>query len=269
MAQKSKKLEEIISLHGQVNGVVSYADYFARRSMFTSLQVKNEGEETISDLVLSVEGTNGVVLPFERALEIPFESVVEVALDNLLSPLYFASAEEVREESITVSLKTEKKTVLTKTWGIKTLPFDYWQGTDGDGELLASFVRPRLGDCARIQTEVLEQMKKWGVACELGSYLGNDKNTVRRMIAALFAVLRKNSILRKVEDISAPVSAGAGVKILAERAASPLELSLFVCSCLESMGLHSLLVYGEKHITCGVWLYDTCFMDIFRRYFSS
>ncbi len=261
MAQKSKKIEEIISLHGEIAGVISYADYFARRQLFTSLQVKNDGEETLSGVTLTVEGTGGVLVPCSRELEIPFESVVEVALDNLLSPVYFAGADELREEKITVSLKTEKKVVCTKEWKIKTLPFDYWQGTSGDEELLASFVRPRLADCAKIQTEVAEQLKKWNVPYEFGGYVGNDKNTVRKMIAALFSSLRKLSITQKTADISQPVMAGAGVKILNDRAASPLELSLFVCSCLESMGLHPVLALGEKEITCGVWLYDTCFMD--------
>ncbi len=261
MAQKPKKLEEILTLQGEVSSVISYADYFARRPLFTSLQVKNNGEETLGELTLTVESTGEMLLPFERTLEIPYESVVEVALDNILSPLYFASAEEVKEERITVTIKKEKRTIITREFPVTTLPFDYWQGTGGDVEVLASFVRPRLGDCARMQTEILEQMKKWNASCEIGSYVGNDKNTVRKVIAALFAALRKVSILQKTAEISAPVSAGAGVKILAERAASPLELSLFACSCLESMGLHPVLVFGEKEITCGVWLYDTCFID--------
>ncbi len=261
MAVKSKKLEEILSLQGEIHGVTSYADYFARRPLFTSLRVKNEGEETLSELTLAVEGTGGVLIPYEKKIELPYESVVEIALDNILSPLYFAGAEEVRQEKITVSVKTEKKTVLSKEWTVTTLPFDYWQGTGGDAELLTSFVRPRLGDCARMQTDVLEQLKKWNVPCELGSYVGSDKNTVRKIVAALFSALRKQSILKKTADISQPVSAGAGVKILAERTASPLELSLFACSCLESMGLHPVLIFGDKEITCGVWLYDTCFMD--------
>ncbi len=261
MAQKTKKIEEILSLCGEIHGVVSYADYFARRPLFTTLQVKNDGEETLTDLTLTVEGSGGVVLPVEREIEIPFESVIEVSLDNILSPLYFASAEEVKTEEITVSIKREKKTFLSQKWTITTLPFDYWQGREGDAEILASFVRPRMGDCARMQTEIVDQMKKWNFPCELGSYVGNDKNTVRRMSAALFAAIRKVAITPTEADISAPVSAGAGVKILAERVASPIELAIFACSCLESVGLHPLLVFGEKEITCGVWLYDSCFMD--------
>ena len=261
MAQKTKKLEEILFLQGEAAKVISYADYFARRPLFSSLQIKNEGDETVEGVVLSVSAENGMLIPCEKQLDIPFESMVEVELGNILSPLYFSNADTVGTETITVTLKKEKKTILSRSWTVTTLPFDYWQGTEGDLELLAGFVRPKLGDCARVQTEMVAQLKKWDTPCELGGYIGNDKNAVRRIIAALYAVLRRFSILKKPADITKPVSAGAGVKLLTERKASALEMALFACSCLESVGLHSVLIFGEKEITCGVWLYDSCFLD--------
>ena len=112
MAQKTKKIEEILSIYGEVDGIISYADYFARRPLFTTLQVKNSGGEALSDILLTIEGTNGVLVPFERSLEIPFESVVEVALEEILSPLYFANAEEIKEEKITATLKKDGKVVV-------------------------------------------------------------------------------------------------------------------------------------------------------------
>ena len=261
MAQKAKKLEEILSIHGEVAKVISYADYFAHRPLFSSLQIKNEGGETIEGLTLSVHNENGMLLPTEKEIDVPFESAVEVALDGILSPLYFSNIDKVAEEKVSVTLRKDKKVILVKEWTLTTMPFDYWQGTEGDLELLSSFVRPKLGDCARVRTEVLEQLKKWNTPCELGSYIGNDKNAVRRIIAAIYAVFRRFSILKKPCDISQPVAAGAGVKILTERKASTLEMALFTCSCLESMGLHPVLVFGEKEITAGVWLYDSCFLD--------
>ena len=262
MAQKTRKLEEVLFLNATTAKVVSYADYFARRPLFSSLQVKNVGEFPVENLLLTVENDNGMLLPCEKTLaEIPYESAVEIKLDDVLSPLYFSNLERVGEETVRITLKKDKKVIATSECTVTTLPFDYWQGANGDCELLASFVRPKLGDCARLQTEILAQMKKWNAPCELGRYVGNDKNTVRRMIAALYAALRKFSVLKKTSDISMPVEAGAGVKILAERTASSLEMSLFVCSCLESIGLHPVLVFGEKEITCGVWLYDACFLD--------
>lgn len=261
MAQKKRKLEELISVGGEVAKVISYADYFAHRPLFSSLQIKNDGEEMLEGLLLSVTNENGMLLPCEKELNIPFESVVEVDLGNLLSPFYFTNVEGVTEEKILVTVKQNKKIIASKEWTVKTLPFDFWQGVDGDAELLASFVRPKLGDCARVRTEILDQLKKWNVHCELGGYIGNDKNVVRSVVAALYAVFRRFSAEKKPCDLTAPVAAGAGIKILTERAASVLEMSVFAASCLESMGLHPILVFGEKEVTCGVWLYDGCFLD--------
>ena len=30
---------------------------------------------------------------------------------------------------------------------------------------------------------------------------------------------------------------------------------------MESLGLNSILIFGDREITCGVWLYDACFLD--------
>ena len=263
MAQKAKKWEEWLSLSGEAVKVVSYADYFARRPLFSSLQIKNACEEAAAGLTLTIENENGMLVPFEKTFEeIPFESVVKVELENLLSPLYFSSADEVRDETITAVLKKDKKIVASAEWTVKTLPFDFWQGTEGDPELLASFVRPRLADCGKIKADMAMQLQKWNADGELdGGYIGNDKNAVRRIIAALYASLRRLGVAKKQADISKPVEAGAGVKILSERKASPLEMSIFACGCLESIGLHPVLIFGEREITCGVWLYDSCFLD--------
>ena len=110
MATKMRKLEEILSIQGEAAKVMSYADYFARKPLFPSLQVKNAGEEGVTDLVLTIENSNGMLLACEKILsEIPYESSVEIELGDILSPLYFSNLEEMRAELITVSLKKDKK----------------------------------------------------------------------------------------------------------------------------------------------------------------
>ena len=262
MAQKTKKWEEFLSLNGETLKTVSYADYFARRPLFSALQIKNTSEEVVGELTLSITNENGMLIDCEKTLEeIPFESVVSVELDNILSPLYFSSLEEVKEERIEAILRKDKRVVATAEWTVTALPFDFWQGANGAPEQLAAFVRPRLADCAKVRLEAENQLKKWNADCELGGYVGNDKNAVRRILAATYAALRHFSIAKKEADISRPVEAGAGVKILSEGKASALELSLFAAACIESMGLHPVLVFGDKEITCGAWLYDSCFLD--------
>ncbi len=262
MAQKAKKWEEWLELRGETANCISYADYFTQRRLFSALQIRNTADEAVQNLTLTIQNDNGMLLPFERTFEeIPFESVINVETDGLLSPLYFSTIEKSKEEKITATLKMGKKIIATAEWTLTALPFDYWQGTEGNVELLASFVRPRLGDCAKIRADAMEQMRKWGVDFEVGGYAQNDKNAVRRMVAAVYASIRRVSITRTDADISKPVETGAGVKILFEKKASTLELALFACACLEHLGLHPLLVLGDREITCGVWLYDSCFMD--------
>ena len=262
MAQKSKKTEEFISLTAETLGVVSYADYFTQTPLFTSLQIKNGGADAVTDLTLTVSNENGLLASSIKPIEeVPFESAVEVDLGNVLSPLYFVGLESVREEQIFVELKKDKQTLAVEKVTVTALPFDYWQGASGNAELLASFVRPKLADCARLQSEIGAQLKKWGVTSEINGYEGCDKNVVRQTAAALYACIRRYAFEREEADISRPVEAGAGVKLLAERRATPLEMALLVSACLENLGLHPVLVLGEKEITCGVWLYDNCFMD--------
>ncbi|MBR2023637.1 MAG: DUF4011 domain-containing protein, partial [Clostridia bacterium] len=262
MAQKIRKWEEWLTLVGETARVISYADYYTRRPLFSSLQVRNTAGEEAQGLTVTLTNENGMLIPFEKQLEeVPFESVVSVETGNVLSPTYFSSLEEVREERITATLKKDKKVLATAEFTVTALPFEYWQGVDGDLTLLASFVRSRLADYGKIRNEVVAQLKKWDVSCDLGGYVGNDKNTVRRIVAALYASLRKLGLEKEENDISAPVCTGNSVKLLSTQKASALETALFACGCLESFGLHPVLVLGEKEVTCGVWLYDSCFMD--------
>ncbi len=262
MAQKKQRLEDGITLSAEALGVVSYADYFTQAPLFTTLRIENGGTDAIADLILSVTNDHGLLVSCVKPLEeIPFESTVEVELGNILSPLYFVGLEEVREEEISVELRKDKQLLASARLKVVALPFDYWQGTSGNAELLASFVRPKLADCERLKAEIAAQLKKWGVENELGGYEGNNKNAIRQTAAALYACIRRYAFERKESDISVPTEAGAGVKLLAERKATPLELALLFSACVENLGLHPVIVLGEKEVTCGVWLYDSCFMD--------
>ena len=261
MAQRNRKYEEFITLTAEVAGVLSYADYYMRKPLFSSLRIKNDGADAVEGLTLSVEGENGLIVPTVKTVDVPFESSVEVELGAILSPLYFLEITEVKEENIFLTLKKDKHTISSLTVPVKLLPFDFWEGTQGNAEGLAAFVRPRLADCSRLQTEVETQLKKWNVSTDFSGYEGNDKNAVRRIAAALFACIRRYGITKKEMDISVPNEIGGGVKILSERSASAPQAALFFAACLESFGLHPVLVLGEKEITCGVWLYDGGFMD--------
>ena len=52
MAVKIKKWEEYVALKGETIKCVSYADYFARRPLFSSLQIINTAEEEAENVIV-------------------------------------------------------------------------------------------------------------------------------------------------------------------------------------------------------------------------
>ena len=261
MAQKPKKLEECLELKIDAPKVLSYADYYMQNPLFTSLQIKNSSAVAIEGLTLTISNDNGLVTSFSKTLEeIPFESKVAVALPNIISPLFFVNLEEVREEEIFIELFKDKKSIIKTSVKLTVLPFDFWEGINGNAERLAGFIRPKLADCAKLRLDVQSQLKKWEVVSDLEGYEGTDKNVVLRTIASLFSVMRRLSFERVEADMLSPQKIEI-TKFLSERKATLLEMAVFTCSTLESFGLNPVLAIGDKEVGVGVWLHDSCFMD--------
>ena len=122
MAQKSRKPEEYLSLKAETQKTVSYADYFSQRPVFTALKIKNDGAQDENGLKIILRNENGLLLPFEKTVDVPFESTVELEVGNILSPLYFVSLEEEKTEEVIVELRTEKKIIFSQTLTVNTLP---------------------------------------------------------------------------------------------------------------------------------------------------
>lgn len=263
MIERKKKYEERVTLTAEAVKYASFVDCYTRASLFTSIRVNNEGADSLTDFTVKILNENGLIKDFVKKIdEIPFESSVEVDASDAVSPLYFAALSEIKEETVTVKLYHGDKEAASTSVTVTALPFEYWQGVGGREDTLAAFVRPKLADCSRIKTEMSAQLKNWKVSGEFGGYDESDKNAVRRVIASLYTVLRRYGLTKKDCDISSPVEAGGGTRILGERAATTIEAAVFVASVLESAGLNPVLVYGEKEITCGVWLYETCQPEI-------
>jgi hypothetical protein len=135
MAVKMKKLDEVISLTAEAVKVVSYADYYTQKPLFTALQVKNASAEVLGGFTLSIYNENGLIVNTQKTIEeIPFESAIEIELGNIISPLYFVELEAVKEESIFVELRKDKQVISKEQFSMLALPFDYWEGAQGNAE---------------------------------------------------------------------------------------------------------------------------------------
>lgn len=264
--KKSAKnlLKESIALSVKTQQYFGYTDYYNRIPLFTALQVSNKGAEAAEDIDVVIECAGGFLLPFTKHLgEVPFESSVEVAVENIVSPLYLTEVSELTVVTVKVSVLRGKEILAEENAEVAVLPFDYWCGRSGNAELLASFVRPKVADCLRVLEEAREQLSKWNIACEWQGYQEGDKNKIRQICAAIFAVVKRQVIEKSAAEYSYddPVPVGDITKILKNKVGTSFELVLFLASCLECAGLHPVIAVGEKSVSCGAWLYDNCFSD--------
>ena len=265
-SKKSTKnnIKEALELSFKIQRFISYADFFNRVPLFLSLQLSNKSSDSIEDIDVLIENSAGFLLPFSKHLEsVPFESSVEISAADILSPLYLTDISEISAQNIDIKVYHGKTLILEDRAEVTVLPFDYWSGRGGNAELLSCFSRPKIADCLRILNDAQEQLKKWGLICEWRGYAEGDKNKIRQIVAAIFSVLKRNSIEKSAAEFNynEPMPVGDITKILKSRVGTSFELTLFAVSCLECANLHPVITVGEKSVSCGVWLYDNCFMD--------
>ncbi|MBE7088419.1 MAG: DUF4011 domain-containing protein [Clostridiales bacterium] len=278
MAVKKQKPQlDTIVIEGELQNFVSYATYYCRQPLFTAFRIFNNGDSAFENIVISVSGSTNLILPAEIIIaQIPAQSSIEVTAQNILNPKYLADIEEPQNCTVSVKCVNGKAVICDLAAEVVALPIDYWSGILGNTEMLASFVRPKIADCQKILAEAGLQLKTWGYSSEWSGYSGNDKNSVRNAVAAIYTAIRRLNIERAEQpDLTHNVSTGDVTKIIPSKSATPLELALFVASCFEATKLNPIILVGKEKIGVGVWLYESCFtstvqddMDVIEKYIS-
>ncbi len=252
----AKKAKFDVSLTPQFPAYVGYADYYF--STPASLIIRNDGAENLL-LDVRIGNKDGLFAAFEKEVEIPFESSVELPA-AVLSPLYLSECDELTPCTGSASLLIGGKEIASAQFPITALPFDWWEGLLGNTERLAAYVRPAMPESTVLLSDAGNRLKVWG-SDRLNGYENADKNAVRSLFAAVFAVIKGKLFQSTGEiDCTKPLSC-MHEGLLKERRASALELAVLACSCLEAAGLNPVLAVGKTDAGVGVWLHKSCFLD--------
>lgn len=161
------------------------------------------------------------------------------------------------DNTIKLSLSIEKKVVLENDYPIRLMAYDQWSGVSIYPELLSTFVTPNNPMLSRISVKASGFLEKFTGDSELDEYQTQDPNRVRKQIAAVYEALRSESLVYAAPPASFE-ECGQRVrlvdKVLTEKLGTCLDLTLLFASCLESIGIHPILVLLKKHIFLGAWL---------------
>ena len=137
------------------------------------------------------------------------------------------------------------------------LAFDQWGGIAVLPEMLAAFVTPNHPAIAPIIKRTSEILGTWTESSALDEYQTRDPNRVKKQMAAIYEAIAE----QQIAYCSAPASfeeSGQRVRlyddILSHKLANCLDMSLLYAGCLESVGIHPLVVVIKGHAFAGGWL---------------
>lgn len=254
--QKRTDIKEKISAQLLAPKYVGYLDCLLETPV--TVQIVNRDAENY-EFQVKLSGESGLVIAHEGTCIAPFESTAEHTIGGVFSPVFLVENPSPCQVSLGASVSKEGREIASAEKSITALPFDWWEGLDGNPERLAAFIRPRLSDCARVLEDAGRRLRKWSSSADVG-YTGADKNAVRMIAAAVFAAVKGLNIERESCDLTQPVCAFSSELVRSARANS-LQLALFTAACLEGAKLNPVLAVGKRGLGVGVWLYDSCFLD--------
>lgn len=237
-----------------------------RTGVIHQLFIGNGGQETLKDVrvVLTVQPAFGECTPVVIEA-IPAGQTVRVDSLNLqLSATYFAQLTERFAGNFLLEVTAASEPVFKQSYPIDILAYDQWGGLNVYPELLASFMTPNHTALVPVIKRAAFILEQWTGSPSLDEYQSRNPDRVRKQMAAIYAAIAEQNIIYSTIPPSFEAS-GQRIRladtVLAQKLATCLDMALLYASCLETVGIHPLLIIMDGHAFAGGWLVPETFPD--------
>ena len=224
--------------------------------------VKNNDDRAWPEVELSMEGE---LLTQSIAVLNTVEAHQAMSTDQLqMKPNMnvLASITEAAPTHATLTVKIGGETVARLDCEFTMLPYNQWPGLSVMPELLSAFVTPNHPALSAVNTAAAKYLEKWTGSSSLDAYQTQDRNRVRYQVAAVYEALRAQGIVYS-EPPANFVKTGQRIRladqVLSEKLGTCIDTTLLMASCLESIGIHPLIIIQEGHTFVGAWLDERCY----------
>lgn len=258
----SNRIEVVFDYDQHVNFAIQQnAVAFARE-----LSIKNVSATPLSNLKVQLIAEPEFAAPWEVAIDSlnTFEESKFHNLPIVLSATFLAQISSGVSGSIKLHIFTDKEALFDYSFPVELDSYNYWNGLSTRPDLIASFVltrHPSLSPIIRRASEILES---WTGSSTFDEYQTRNQNQAKLQAAAIFDAIRERNIIFASSSIDY-TKTGDRIRlvdeILSDCIASELDMAVFYASCLESVGLHPLILFTEQHVICGLWLVPDTFAD--------
>jgi very-short-patch-repair endonuclease len=183
---------------------------------------------------------------------------------NISHDFLFNQTEEVKVSMklVLYAISEPESELAIEEFSIDVLPANFWGGETRQPELLAAFVKPNGVYVESLVKQVTGLLEKQGQGRSADGYQSQTREKPYLMAAYLWNVI----FSQRLSYVSPPpgfARNGQRIRLPADISTSEmaacLDSSLLFASCLELMGLNSVIALTEQHAFVGVWLIDDCF----------
>lgn len=259
-------MSDIVKVEFAYLPVVNFAMQQNRVPVIRRLSIKNLRENVLKDvkIAFSVEPAFGTIDPV-LITSVPGKRSVsfETVIFNL-SADYFAQLTEGLSGHITIDVFVETELVCKQNYPINILAYDQWGGISVLPEMLSAFITPNHPAIVPIIQRTAEILKRWTNNPSLDEYQSRDPDRVRKQMAAVYTAISEQNIIYSTVPASFEKQ-GQRVRlsdvIMSQKLGTCLDMALLYASCLEAIGIHSLVIVVDGHAFAGGWLLPETFPD--------
>lgn len=258
-------MQKVLHIQGDLRGTIcldylpciNYAMILNGSRTFTKFELRNDDAEDWEDVEIRLTGDMLETCSM-RAPHVAAGGVVNFVEANLMptTSKLMALTEAVQTE-YTVHVLVKGVEVTAQALAITIMAFDQWHGTGILPEQIVSFVTPNNPCLSPILLKAADNLEMLSGNKDLNGYMSGSYQRVTQQIEAVYNALLEEHLVYAINPASfEPFGQRIRLvdKVLKEKMGNCLDITLLLCSCLESIGLKTIMTFFNGHTAMGVWL---------------
>lgn len=232
-----------------------YAMYAnGQEQLIGDVYVANETGKKLKNIQFRADFTSDILEPVDVFLgDVPAgENIVFEVDDPAINLRKLEQITEIETCTATYTLTVNGKKVSEACGRVTICPYDQWNGAL---VLLPAYMTPNHPDIIGLLQQAARWMQKEGMNPSLEGYQG-DAQRVEEMTMGVYNAIKEAGIIYSNPPASffGPQRVRLGETVMQQKFATCMDITVLFASCLESFGLHPVLITAPSHIFAGVWL---------------
>lgn len=225
-----------------------------REQLIGDVYVSNETNKALKKVQFEASFTSDILTPMSVLLgDVPAGENISFEVDDpAIDVDKLEMLTEIETCTATYTLLVNGKVVAESTGRIAICPYNQWNAAL---VLLPAYMTPNHPSIISL----LQNASKWlidnGMSPSLEGYQSDGKR-VEEMVSAVYNAVKAENIIYSNPPASffGPQRIRLCEEVLEQRFATCMDITILFASCLESFGLHPVLITAPGHICAGVWL---------------